>query len=208
MQHLVFHVVSVDVITLGTRLLGKPSSLYGDYSALISELTLSLPPPRLCSCPTGSSFVVSEGSYLDISDWLNPAKLSLYYQINATSPWVRDLCGQRTTDACEQLCDQETGKWAVRGGLDLLESHYTKSSAFPHPLRFCPCCSIKLFQSVDYLLRPPSPQKSCVNYGSDRATESPGVMNNQREATPSQARQTLNGARLTEPLSSAALRES
>lgn len=53
---------------------------------------------------------MSEGSYLDISDWLNPAKLSLYYQINATSPWVRDLCGQRTTDACEQLCDQETGK--------------------------------------------------------------------------------------------------
>lgn len=63
----------------------------------------------LCSL-TGSSFVVSEGSYLDISDWLNPAKLSLYYQINATSPWVRDLCGQRTTDACEQLCDPETGE--------------------------------------------------------------------------------------------------
>lgn len=63
----------------------------------------------LCS-PTGSSFVVSEGSYLDISDWLNPAKLSLYYQINATSPWVRDLCGQRTTDACEQLCDPDTGE--------------------------------------------------------------------------------------------------
>lgn len=54
--------------------------------------------------------MVSEGSYLDISDWLNPAKLSLYYQINATSPWVRDLCGQRTTDACEQLCDPETGE--------------------------------------------------------------------------------------------------
>lgn len=64
--------------------------------------------------------MVSEGSYLDISDWLNPAKLSLYYQINATSPWVRDLCGQRTTDACEQLCDPETGEpWAgleVEGG--------------------------------------------------------------------------------------------
>lgn len=61
--------------------------------------------------------MVSEGSYLDISDWLNPAKLSLYYQINATSPWVRDLCGQRTTDACEQLCDPETGKpWAGLGG--------------------------------------------------------------------------------------------
>lgn len=53
---------------------------------------------------------MSEGSYLDISDWLNPAKLSLYYQVNATSPWVRDLCGQRTTDACEQLCDPETGE--------------------------------------------------------------------------------------------------
>lgn len=67
-------------------------------------------PNTLRSHLPGSSFVVSEGSYLDISDWLNPAKLSLYYQINATSPWVRDLCGQRTTDACEQLCDQETGK--------------------------------------------------------------------------------------------------
>lgn len=68
--------------------------------------------------------MVSEGSYLDISDWLNPAKLSLYYQINATSPWVRDLCGQRTTDACEQLCDPETGEplgqsWAEVGGLGL-----------------------------------------------------------------------------------------
>ncbi|EHB16263.1 Astrotactin-2 [Heterocephalus glaber] len=64
----------------------------------------------------GSSFVVSEGSYLDISDWLNPAKLSLYYQINATSPWVRDLCGQRTTDACEQLCDPETGECSCHEG--------------------------------------------------------------------------------------------
>lgn len=58
--------------------------------------------------------MVSEGSYLDVSDWLNPAKLSLYYQINATSPWVRDLCGQRTTDACEQLCDPDTGEPRVR----------------------------------------------------------------------------------------------
>ena len=61
--------------------------------------------------------MVSEGSYLDVSDWLNPAKLSLYYQINATSPWVRDLCGQRTTDACEQLCDPETGE--PRAGLGI-----------------------------------------------------------------------------------------
>lgn len=62
--------------------------------------------------------MVSEGSYLDVSDWLNPAKLSLYYQINATSPWVRDLCGQRTTDACEQLCDPDTGEPWVRLGIE------------------------------------------------------------------------------------------
>lgn len=81
------------------------------------------------SSPTGSSFVVSEGSYLDISDWLNPAKLSLYYQINATSPWVRDLCGQRTTDACEQLCDPETGK--SRGvGLEIKAVWVEEESVF------------------------------------------------------------------------------
>ncbi|NWR22680.1 ASTN2 protein, partial [Emberiza fucata] len=74
---------------------------------LTVKVTLHVPEHFIAD---GSSFVVSEGSYLDISDWLNPAKLSLYYQINATSPWVRDLCGQRTTDACEQLCDQDTGK--------------------------------------------------------------------------------------------------
>uniref|UniRef100_A0A803TJU2 MACPF domain-containing protein n=1 Tax=Anolis carolinensis TaxID=28377 RepID=A0A803TJU2_ANOCA len=74
---------------------------------LTVKVTLHVPEHFIAD---GSSFVVSEGSYLDISDWLNPAKLSLYYQINATSPWVRDLCGQRTTDACEQLCDPDTGK--------------------------------------------------------------------------------------------------
>ncbi|MGH0153123.1 UNVERIFIED_CONTAM: hypothetical protein FKN15_023931 [Acipenser sinensis] len=67
------------------------------------------PCEQLCDQETGSSFVVSMGSYLDVSDWLNPAKLSLYYQTNSTSPWVRDYCGQRTTAPCEQLCDQETG---------------------------------------------------------------------------------------------------
>ncbi|EFB26356.1 hypothetical protein PANDA_021638 [Ailuropoda melanoleuca] len=72
---------------------------------LTVKVTLHVPEHFIAD---GSSFVVSEGSYLDVSDWLNPAKLSLYYQINATSPWVRDLCGQRTTDACEQLCDPET----------------------------------------------------------------------------------------------------
>uniref|UniRef100_A0A8C9EHA5 Astrotactin-2 n=1 Tax=Pavo cristatus TaxID=9049 RepID=A0A8C9EHA5_PAVCR len=80
---------------------------------LTVKVTLHVPEHFIAD---GSSFVVSEGSYLDISDWLNPAKLSLYYQINATSPWVRDLCGQRTTDACEQLCDQETGECSCHEG--------------------------------------------------------------------------------------------
>uniref|UniRef100_A0ABI7X6F8 MACPF domain-containing protein n=1 Tax=Felis catus TaxID=9685 RepID=A0ABI7X6F8_FELCA len=80
---------------------------------LTVKVTLHVPEHFIAD---GSSFVVSEGSYLDVSDWLNPAKLSLYYQINATSPWVRDLCGQRTTDACEQLCDPDTGECSCHEG--------------------------------------------------------------------------------------------
>ncbi|RMB93490.1 hypothetical protein DUI87_30187 [Hirundo rustica rustica] len=74
------------------------------------------------------------GSYLDISDWLNPAKLSLYYQINATSPWVRDLCGQRTTDACEQLCDQDTGECSCHEGYapDPVHRHLCVRSDWGH----------------------------------------------------------------------------
>ncbi|MGH0123587.1 UNVERIFIED_CONTAM: hypothetical protein FKN15_037032 [Acipenser sinensis] len=72
---------------------------------LTVKVTLHVPEHFIAD---GSSFVVSMGSYLDVSDWLNPAKLSLYYQTNSTSPWVRDYCGQRTTAPCEQLCDQET----------------------------------------------------------------------------------------------------
>uniref|UniRef100_A0A8C9SMQ3 Astrotactin 2 n=1 Tax=Scleropages formosus TaxID=113540 RepID=A0A8C9SMQ3_SCLFO len=64
----------------------------------------------------GSSFVVSVGSYLDLSNWLNPAKLTLYYQSNTSSQWVQDYCGQRTTDPCEQLCDQETGECSCHEG--------------------------------------------------------------------------------------------
>nr|XP_014345486.1 PREDICTED: astrotactin-2-like [Latimeria chalumnae] len=80
---------------------------------LTVKVTLHVPEHFIAD---GSSFVVSEGSYLDVSDWLNPAKLSLYYQVNSSSPWVRDLCGQRTTDPCEQLCDQETGECSCHEG--------------------------------------------------------------------------------------------
>ncbi|OCT65667.1 hypothetical protein XELAEV_18041903mg, partial [Xenopus laevis] len=72
---------------------------------LTVKVTLHVPEHFIAD---GSRFVISEGSYLDVSDWLNPAQLSLFYQVNASSPWVQDLCGQRTTDACEQICDPET----------------------------------------------------------------------------------------------------
>ncbi|XP_058861700.1 astrotactin-2-like isoform X2 [Acipenser ruthenus] len=80
---------------------------------LTVKVTLHVPEHFIAD---GSSFVVSMGSYLDVSDWLNPAKLSLYYQTNSTSPWVRDYCGQRTTAPCEQLCDQETGECSCHEG--------------------------------------------------------------------------------------------
>lgn len=50
------------------------------------------------------------GSFLDVSNWLNPAKLTLYYQTNSSTQWVQDYCGQRATEPCEQICDQDTGK--------------------------------------------------------------------------------------------------
>lgn len=104
--------------------------IISSFVPLTSAMTLKLGKVSTFFCsPTGSSFVVSEGSYLDISDWLNPAKLSLYYQINATSPWVRDLCGQRTTDACEQLCDPETGK-SQSMGLEVKVAPLERESAF------------------------------------------------------------------------------
>lgn len=61
---------------------------------------------------SGSSFVVSMGSFLDVSNWLNPAKLTLYYQTNSSTQWLQDFCGQRATEPCEQLCDEETGESA------------------------------------------------------------------------------------------------
>ncbi|XP_039362305.1 astrotactin-2 isoform X3 [Mauremys reevesii] len=98
---------------------------------LTVKVTLHVPEHFIAD---GSSFVVSEGSYLDISDWLNPAKLSLYYQINATSPWVRDLCGQRTTDSCEQLCDPETGECSCHEGYapDPVHRHLCVRSDWGH----------------------------------------------------------------------------
>ncbi|XP_052474952.1 astrotactin-1 isoform X1 [Carassius gibelio] len=58
----------------------------------------------------GSRFVLLQGSQLDASDWLNPAQVLLYYQQNASGPWVNDLCGRRLLDPCEHQCDPDTGE--------------------------------------------------------------------------------------------------
>ncbi|KAM6948581.1 astrotactin-1 isoform 3-T3 [Aplochiton taeniatus] len=57
----------------------------------------------------GSRFILMQGSQLDASDWLNPAQVLLYYQQNASGPWVKELCGRRLLDPCEHQCDPETG---------------------------------------------------------------------------------------------------
>ncbi|XP_051787894.1 astrotactin-2-like isoform X2 [Erpetoichthys calabaricus] len=80
---------------------------------LTVKVTLHVPEHFIAD---GSSFVVSLGSYLDVSDWLNPAKLTLYYQTNSSSAWVQDLCGQRTTEPCEQLCEHDTGECSCHEG--------------------------------------------------------------------------------------------
>ncbi|XP_076139571.1 astrotactin-2 isoform X1 [Alosa pseudoharengus] len=89
---------------------------------LAVKVTLHVPEHFIAD---GSSFVVSMGSFLDVSNWLNPAKLTLYYQTNSSSQWVRDYCGQRTTEPCEQLCDQETGECSCHEGYspDPLHKH-------------------------------------------------------------------------------------
>ncbi|XP_051556036.1 astrotactin-1-like isoform X4 [Myxocyprinus asiaticus] len=58
----------------------------------------------------GSRFVLLQGSQLDASDWLNPAQVLLYYQQNASGPWVNDLCGRRLLDPCEHQCDPDSGE--------------------------------------------------------------------------------------------------
>uniref|UniRef100_A0AAR2L1P4 MACPF domain-containing protein n=1 Tax=Pygocentrus nattereri TaxID=42514 RepID=A0AAR2L1P4_PYGNA len=97
---------TLTLITVSTCVLAV---VYGSQTTcpLTVKITLHVPEHFIAD---GSSFVVSMGSYLDVSNWLNPAKLTLYYQNNSTSQWVRDYCGQRTTEPCEQLCDQDTGE--------------------------------------------------------------------------------------------------
>ncbi|TNN83186.1 Astrotactin-2 [Liparis tanakae] len=84
-----------------------------DACPLTVKVTLHVPEHFVAD---GSSFVVSMGSSLDVSNWLNPAKLTLYYQTNSSTQWVLDYCGQRTTEPCEQICDQDTGECSCHEG--------------------------------------------------------------------------------------------
>ncbi|RXN20771.1 astrotactin-1 isoform X2 [Labeo rohita] len=74
------------------------------------QLTFYTDPNRSRRRSRGSRFVLLQGSQLDASDWLNPAQVLLYYQQNASGPWVNDLCGRRLLDPCEHQCDPDTGE--------------------------------------------------------------------------------------------------
>uniref|UniRef100_A0A673L1I6 MACPF domain-containing protein n=1 Tax=Sinocyclocheilus rhinocerous TaxID=307959 RepID=A0A673L1I6_9TELE len=104
--------VTLTLITVCTCVVAV---VYGTQTScpLTVKVTLHVPEHFIAD---GSSFVVSMGSYLDVSNWLNPAKLTLYYQTNTSTQWVRDYCGQRMTDPCEQLCDQDTGECSCLEG--------------------------------------------------------------------------------------------
>ncbi|KAG9483050.1 hypothetical protein GDO78_009147, partial [Eleutherodactylus coqui] len=73
---------------------------------LIVRITLHVPEHLIAD---GSRFILLEGSQLDASDWLNPAQVVLFSQMNSSGPWALDLCAKRILDPCEHLCDPETG---------------------------------------------------------------------------------------------------
>uniref|UniRef100_A0A672ZYP0 Astrotactin 2 n=1 Tax=Sphaeramia orbicularis TaxID=375764 RepID=A0A672ZYP0_9TELE len=100
--------VTLTLITISTCVIAIVYATQ-DSCPLTVKVTLHVPEHLF-------SFVVSMGSFLDVSNWLNPAKLTLYYQTNSSTQWVRDYCGQRTTEPCEQLCDQDTGECSCHDG--------------------------------------------------------------------------------------------
>uniref|UniRef100_A0A3B4UE92 Astrotactin 2 n=1 Tax=Seriola dumerili TaxID=41447 RepID=A0A3B4UE92_SERDU len=104
--------VTLTLITISTCVIAIVYATQ-DSCPLTVKVTLHVPEHFVAD---GSSFVVSMGSFLDVSNWLNPAKLTLYYQTNSSTQWVRDYCGQRTTEPCEQICDQDTGECSCHEG--------------------------------------------------------------------------------------------
>ncbi|XP_049594712.1 astrotactin-2 isoform X1 [Syngnathus scovelli] len=113
--------VTLTLITISTCVVAIVYATQ-DSCPLTVKVTLHVPEHFVAD---GSSFVMAMGSFLDVSNWLNPAKLILYYQTNSSTHWVRDYCGQRTTDPCEQICDQDTGECSCHDGYspDLVHKH-------------------------------------------------------------------------------------
>uniref|UniRef100_A0A3Q4GJZ5 Astrotactin 2 n=1 Tax=Neolamprologus brichardi TaxID=32507 RepID=A0A3Q4GJZ5_NEOBR len=104
--------VTLTLITISTCVIAIVYATQ-DSCPLTVKVTLHVPEHFVAD---GSSFVVSMGSFLDVSNWLNPAKLTLYYQTNSSTQWVQDYCAQRTTEPCEQICDQDTGECSCHEG--------------------------------------------------------------------------------------------
>ncbi|KAM3873969.1 astrotactin-2 [Diretmus argenteus] len=122
--------VTLTLITISTCI---TAIVYATQNScpLTVKVTLHVPEHFVAD---GSSFVMSMGSFLDVSNWLNPAELTLYYQTNSSTQWVRDYCGQRTTDPCEQLCDQDTGECSCHEGYspDPVHKHLCVRSDWGH----------------------------------------------------------------------------
>uniref|UniRef100_A0A674MBG2 Astrotactin 2 n=1 Tax=Takifugu rubripes TaxID=31033 RepID=A0A674MBG2_TAKRU len=104
--------VTLTLITISTCVMAIVYAAQ-DSCPLTVKVTLHVPEHFVAD---GSSFVVSMGSFLDVSNWLNPAKLTLYYQTNSSTQWIQDFCGQRTTEPCEQICEQDTGQCSCHEG--------------------------------------------------------------------------------------------
>uniref|UniRef100_UPI00358FD0EB astrotactin-2-like isoform X2 n=1 Tax=Myxine glutinosa TaxID=7769 RepID=UPI00358FD0EB len=65
----------------------------------------------------GSVLVLSDAGRLDVGGWLNPARVLLFRQsFNASLPWLRDPCSERTLDRCEHLCEPDTGECSCKIG--------------------------------------------------------------------------------------------
>ncbi|XP_061656795.1 astrotactin-2 isoform X2 [Syngnathoides biaculeatus] len=113
--------VTLTLITISTCVVAIVYATQ-DSCPLTVKVTLHVPEHFVAD---GSSFVVGTGSFLDVSNWLNPAKLILYYQTNSSTQWVRDYCGQRTTDPCEHICYPDTGECSCHDGYspDLVHKH-------------------------------------------------------------------------------------
>ncbi|XP_068190422.1 astrotactin-2-like isoform X2 [Antennarius striatus] len=104
--------VTLTLITISTCVIAIVYATQ-DSCPLSVKVTLHVPEHFVAD---GSSFVVSMGSFLDVSNWLNPAKLTLYYQTNSSTQWFQDYCSQRSTEPCEQICDQDTGECSCHEG--------------------------------------------------------------------------------------------